>query len=257
MADLYVAAPEDGEDPGLTSRVRVWYEEHPTDVWRPEESAETLVGTGGSDRLLAALDAELPVDARVLDLGCGAGRSSCYLALAGREVVGLDLAMTGLLRAEAFRRRAEIPSVTFARANLFRPPVGPETVDAALFLGTLESSGNPVAALRAAARCLKPDGWVVLQVRTPWAPEPAATADGLPPLHGGYSPEAVLSWVSEAGLLACNADPPLAPFSRVRPLLAENSVGSWLGRALHQFSWRGSAGPASLVVVARKRRATT
>lgn len=252
MSDLYVPAPEEGEDTCLTSKVRLWYEEHPTDAWRPEESAETLAGSGRIDALLAALDAELPTDARVLDLGCGAGRTSCFLGLAGREVVGLDLAMTGLLRAEAFRRRAALPSVTFARANLFRPPVGPQTVDVALMLGTLESSGNPVAALRAAARCLKPDGWLVMQVRTPWAPPPPPSAEGLPPLHGGYPPEAVLAWISEAGLVACNADPPLTPFSRVRPLLAENSVGSWLGRALHQFPWRWSAAPASLVLVARK-----
>ncbi len=256
MPDLYVTAPDRGEDPGLTSSVRSWYEEHPTDVWRPDESAETLASSGRADALRAALDDELAADARVLDLGCGAGRTSCFLGLAGREVLGLDLAMTGLLRAEAFRRRAEIPSVTFARANLFRPPVGPGTVDVALFLGTLESSGNPVAALRVAGSCLKPKGWVVAQVRTGWAPPALPTADGLPPLHGGYSPEAVLSWIADAGLVARSADPPLAPFSRARPLLAENSVGTWLGRAVHQLPWRWSGGPSSLVVVARKGATT-
>lgn len=250
MPDLYTARPDAGEDPELTSKTRAWFEEHPRDGWRPDDDADTLAAWGDADRLLSALDRELPARARVLDVGCGSGRATCFLARMGREVVGIDLAMAGLLRAEAFRRRAEVATATFARGNPYAPPVAPGSVDLVLLLDKLEAIGRPAAVLRACAATLAPGGFLVARVATPWAPEPPD--DARPPLWSGHLPEAVIGWFGEAGLTLQNADPPLGPFGRPRPLLGPGAVGGTLARWVHQLRWTLAGGPAGVVIVGRR-----
>ncbi len=243
VPDLYVASsPNDA-----ASAVRAWFEEHPQDPWRPEEDAASLAASGRRDPLLAELD-ELPARARVVDLGCGCGRAACFLALAGREVLGLDLAMTGLLRAEVFRRRAELATVSFARANLLRPPVQPGVVDVVLLVDVLEHVADAAAAVAAAARCLAPEGRLVLRVATPWAPDPGP--EGRPPLWGGHLPEAVLGWLGDAGLTLRRSAPGIGAFSRAGPVLQPGPVPGALARWLQQARWGLGGGPPSIVYVA-------
>lgn len=250
VPDLYAPRPEAGEDPAVTSKLRAWFEEHPGEPWRPEEDADSLDAWGAAHPLLSVLDKELPPRARVLDVGCGVGRAACHLGRMGREVLGIDLAMAGLLRGEAFRRRAELPSVAFARASPYAPPVSRGGVDVVLFLGALEACARPEAALAAAAVTLAPGGVVVLQVATPWGPAPAP--DTRPPLWSGQLPEGVLGWLADAGLTLVNSDPPLAPFGRPRPLLGDGASGGTLARWAHQLRWSLTGGPGAVVYVARR-----
>ncbi len=65
--------------------------------------AEYIWGTEPS--LLAREVSELlPPGARVLDLGCGEGRDSVFFAAQGFEVVGVDVSLAGLRKAERLAR---------------------------------------------------------------------------------------------------------------------------------------------------------
>ena len=108
VPDLYVAAQERGELPGISTALRGFYEESPGAPWRQEDDARALAWTWDADPLIGRLHADLSPRARVLDLGCGSGGAACFLGLLGREVIGVDLAMTGLLRAEAFRSHSAL-----------------------------------------------------------------------------------------------------------------------------------------------------
>ena len=63
--------------------------------------------------------------ARVLDLGCGEGRDSVFLALQGHDVVGVDLSLDGLRKAArlAAERGVRVPWVCAALPDL--PVRGP------------------------------------------------------------------------------------------------------------------------------------
>jgi SAM-dependent methyltransferase len=95
--------------------------------------------------------------ARVLDIGCGAGWTSLFLARRGYEVVGLDISADMVAHAEACRSRWELDNVRFEAGDY-------ETVrfeaefDAALFFDSLHHAIDERAALEMAFRALKRDG---------------------------------------------------------------------------------------------------
>lgn len=229
MPDLAVNAVDRGENVDLTARIRAWYEERPAQA-------------RADDPLVAALLAELAPRARVADLGCGAGAVAARLAASGREVVGVDIAMTGLLHAESRRRLGGCASLSFVRGNLLRPPLAPGSVDVALLLESAEACGSPEGAVAAAAEALAPRGYLVLRfARTLTSTAPGATA---------HATEEALLWLEAAGLAPVGADPALTPLSGVRPLLGPHAVGGWLLRQLH--AWRAGSAPPPQTLVARK-----
>jgi phenylacetate-coenzyme A ligase PaaK-like adenylate-forming protein len=88
----------------------------------------------------------LPVNARVLDVGCGAGETVRYLQKAGREVWGIDTDPgPGMIRG-----RAE--TLPFSSASL----------DALIFECSLSLVADPDQALKEAGRVLKPGGLVYI-----------------------------------------------------------------------------------------------
>jgi len=77
----------------------------------------------GEPRELAALMAgeSIPEGARILDLGCGAGREATFLARRAFSVTGLDFSLEALLRARERAREPPLIEVTEAAAAAGRP----------------------------------------------------------------------------------------------------------------------------------------
>lgn len=106
---------------------------------------------------------------RLLDAGCGTGSYGGALRPLGCAVTCLDLSRDMLAAA-----RGRVDDALFVRGGLGRLPFGPSTFDAVLLcqvLHHLESGEDPcyrasLAALREAARVLRPDGALVLNVCT-------------------------------------------------------------------------------------------
>jgi SAM-dependent methyltransferase len=102
----------------------------------------------------------LPAGARVLDIGCGGGWTSLFLAEAGYSVTGYDLVPSNV---EVARRRAERwrCEATFEVADMEQLPPG-ETADAALVFEALHHSTRHRAVLDGIGRRLREDGWLLL-----------------------------------------------------------------------------------------------
>jgi SAM-dependent methyltransferase len=98
--------------------------------------------------------------AGIVDVGCGSGWTSLFLAEAGYDVVGYDLVPANV---ELARRRAERwdSSARFEVADMEQLPPGPPA-QAALLFDALHHSARQVATLQAVARRLHPGGWLLL-----------------------------------------------------------------------------------------------
>lgn len=96
--------------------------------------------------LLSALLAAVPGARSILDVGCGTGRFTAWLARAVR-VVGIDRSPAML--AEMRARHPRIPVLVGDAHGL---PIPDAAVDVVLFLTTLEFLEDPLAALREAVR---------------------------------------------------------------------------------------------------------
>lgn len=103
----------------------------------------------------------LPAGAQIHDVGCGSGWTTLFLAEAGFDVTGYDLVPANV---ELARRRAERwgSAARFAVADMERPHPEGERADAVLIFDALHHSARQRSALDAAARRLRPGGWLIL-----------------------------------------------------------------------------------------------
>jgi SAM-dependent methyltransferase len=97
------------------------------------------------------------VGGRVLEIGCGEGYGTAYLAAAGAGVVGIDY--DRLTTAHASRT---YPTARFVRGNLAALPVADGAVDAVVSLQVIEHVWDHAQFLAECRRALRPRGVLVL-----------------------------------------------------------------------------------------------
>jgi SAM-dependent methyltransferase len=102
----------------------------------------------------------LPRGASVLDVGCGAGWTSLFLAEAGYRVLGYDLVPANIEVARARAARWS-SSARFEVADMEALPPG-EPADAALLFDALHHSNRQRVVLTSIAERLRPGGWLLL-----------------------------------------------------------------------------------------------
>jgi 2-polyprenyl-6-hydroxyphenyl methylase / 3-demethylubiquinone-9 3-methyltransferase len=94
-------------------------------------------------------------DVKVLDIGCGGGFLSNYLAEAGFTVTGLDAAAESLMIAQ---RHDATGRACYVRGDAYRLPYADGAFQVACAMDFLEHVDDPGSALAEAARILRPGG---------------------------------------------------------------------------------------------------
>lgn len=155
---LRLRAPADGR----TEAVRAFYEAAPFPGYPPRDNLAWLRARAERSAFARLLDQAIPGDARIVEVGCGTGQMSLYLARADRVVVGADLTLASLRLAEAARRRFELDGARFIESDLFRPGLREGAFDVVYCSGVLHHTPDPRAAFARIARLAKPGGMIVL-----------------------------------------------------------------------------------------------
>jgi SAM-dependent methyltransferase len=103
---------------------------------------------------------EVPDGARVIDVGCGGGWTSLFLAETGYRVVGYDIVPFNVDVARARAERWGV-DVRFEIADMESLPAG-DPVDVALVFDALHHSNRQLAVLQSVAGRVRSGGWVLL-----------------------------------------------------------------------------------------------
>lgn len=132
---------------------------------RGEETARHASGKPFSDPLcgeylveFGAVFGLLPSPpAQVLDLGCGPGWTSIFLARRGYDVFGIDIAEDMIDIAQQNAAKEDLPNLAFRVAD-FEEAADEGRFDAVLFFDALHHAEDEGKALSVAYRALKPGG---------------------------------------------------------------------------------------------------
>ena len=145
-----------------TDVVRRFYEHAPFPGYPPRDSLASLRARAERSEFARLLDQAIPGDARILEIGCGTGQMSLYLARADRVVIGADLTRASLLLGAAAARRFGLDRVQFVETDLQRPGLRAGAFDVVYSSGVLHHTPDPRASFARIAQLARPGGMIVL-----------------------------------------------------------------------------------------------
>jgi len=130
---------------------------------------------------------------RALDLGCGTGTTSLYLARRGWKVVGIDFSVLAIWRARRRAHRAGL-SVRFHRADVTDLKFLTGPFDLALDIGCLHGipAGRRERYAAEVARLVRPGGFYLLYAFLPRPEGPSGRGIAPDEVHRLFSPAFVV-----------------------------------------------------------------
>jgi len=258
----------------ISDIVRSFYEQYPFPGYDDIDTPSTLIARARRGIFAQLLDDQIPFGARVLDVGCGTGQLSNFLALGGRQVVGIDLSRNSLEKAREFQKRFNIPGVTFVQGDLFSAELPDANFDFVLCNGVLHHTADAEGGFARLCRWMKPQGYVVVGLyntfgrllfrlwRTAARSRNSAVAaldrtlqrrdlgenrksmwfadQYRHPHETSHTVEEVLRWFRENQVVFLNGIPKIAfgdPFTSHEQLFQPHPIGSRLEHALRQLGW--------------------
>ncbi len=152
-----------------TTVVRDFYTAAPFPAYAERDSLGSLRARAARSEFARLLDQAIPGDARVVEVGCGTGQMSLFLATADRVVVGADLTRASLELAANAARRFGVDRALFVETDVRRPGLREGAFDVVYSSGVLHHTPDPRASFGSLARLARPGGIVVLGLYNTWA----------------------------------------------------------------------------------------
>jgi ubiquinone/menaquinone biosynthesis C-methylase UbiE len=152
-----------------TEIVRDFYEQVPFPDYPPRASLSWLRTRAGRSEFARLIDRAIPGDARIVEIGCGTGQMSLYLARAHRIVIGADLTRASLRLGADAARRFDLRQVQFIETDLHRPGLRAGAFDVVYASGVLHHTPDPSAAFASIVRLARPGGMIVVGVYNAFA----------------------------------------------------------------------------------------
>jgi SAM-dependent methyltransferase len=167
-----------------TETVRDFYEEVPFPDYPPRSSLSWLRARAERSEFARLIDRAIPGDASVLEMGCGTGQMSLYLARANRIVIGADLTRASLRLGADAARRFDLDQVQFIETDLHHPGLRAGSFDVVYSSGVLHHTPDPSAAFASLARLARPGGTIIVGVYNAFARIPVRARRALARLSG-------------------------------------------------------------------------
>ena len=155
-----------------TDVVRAFYEIAPFPGYRERDTLSSLRARAERSEFARLLDQAIPGDASIVEVGCGTGQMSLYLAKADRLVIGADLTRPSLKLGAAAARRFDVRQLMFVETDLNRPGLKSGAFDVVYCSGVLHHTPNPKAAFASIVRLAKPGGLIILGLYNAYARVP-------------------------------------------------------------------------------------
>lgn len=160
---LFVHEHDDGEKETVTEEVREFYEESPFPNYNGFDNIGAFIKRASESWFARSLSDEIAPNSNVLEVGCGTGQLSNYLAATTMcRVWGADMTLPSLRLAHTFAQENQLSGVQFVQMNLFRPCVREASVDYLITNGVLHHTRDTGLAYHSIAPLVKPGGYILV-----------------------------------------------------------------------------------------------
>lgn len=147
----------------VTQTVQDFYTEAPFPNYNDFDNIETFVQSADRSVFASMLRREIPINVTILEVGCGTGQMSNFLAATTMsQVYATDLTPASLKLGSEFSIRQGIHGVKFIQMNLFRPCIKPESMDLVIANGVLHHTYDTRKAFNSIAPLVKPGGYILV-----------------------------------------------------------------------------------------------
>lgn len=167
-----------------TEIVRQFYADSPFPGYAPSENLSSLRARGNRNDFARLLDEAIPGNARVLEVGCGTGQMSLFLARADRLIVASDISRPSLELGAGAARRFGVDRILFVETDLRMPGLRSGAFDVVYCSGVLHHTPDPQQSFGALARLVQPGGFIVVGLYHSFARLPHRLRRGLARLTG-------------------------------------------------------------------------
>ena len=103
----------------LTNKMSEFYDEVKFPNYDDCEDYASLYDKGIKNLFTKRIDQELSYGTNILELGCGTGQLSLFLARGNRNIFGVDISNGSLILGEKFRSDNDIKNVYFMKMEVF------------------------------------------------------------------------------------------------------------------------------------------
>jgi carbamoyltransferase len=275
----------------VTELVKQFYEKTPFPNYENVDNVRALLEKARHGLYARLLNEQIPYDARVVEMGCGTGQLTNFLAIAHRSTLGTDMCLNSLRLAKNFARDHGIDRASFAQMNLFRPALKDGFFDYVISNGVLHHTKDPRGAFGRISRLAKPGGYILVGLYNKYSRQlhyarrrlyrwtgmtnswldPAfgrVSADGkreawlqdqyCHPHESCHSIDEVFGWLKENNLEFINAIPKPTPVAALEPgenLFEAKDMGSTLSRVWSQIRSmpNGYREGGFFIIIARRR----
>lgn len=147
----------------VSKKISSFYNDKPFPDYEKNESLDRFREKGNKNIFIKKLKDFIGFNKKILEVGCGTGQVSNYLALDNNsEVYGIDLAVNSLKLAREFAKTNNINNTFFCNADLFADVFKKKSFDLIYCSGVLHHTPAPKEGFKQLVSLLKDDGYIVI-----------------------------------------------------------------------------------------------
>jgi 2-polyprenyl-3-methyl-5-hydroxy-6-metoxy-1,4-benzoquinol methylase/uncharacterized protein YbaR (Trm112 family) len=146
----------------MTPLVQQFYEKTPFPNYEDVDTSRALLEKARAGLFARLLNEQIPYGARVVEIGCGTGQLTNFLAIANRTMLGVDVCLNSLRLAQKFKMEQGLDRARFAQMNLFRPGLRDCFFDYVISNGVRHHTADCRAAFRRISKLARPGGFVIV-----------------------------------------------------------------------------------------------
>ena len=157
--DLYISKIENS----TSRKISNFYNDKPFPNYKENENLVTFLNRGDNNLFIRNLKKHVGMGKTILEVGCGTGQVSNYLAAqTNNKVFGIDLGINSLKLAQSFANENNISNVSFIHGDLLDDIFEEKKFDVIYCSGVLHHTDHPRKGFEKLTKLLKPNGLIII-----------------------------------------------------------------------------------------------